>query len=106
MPTICPVGYMDGPDMSAAELVEYIRERLGRSKKPIRIPKVAALLGGHLLDVVARATNRTFPINAIRVRKFCEGTQFRADRVVQVGFVPSYSLKEDLARTIQSEFLK
>lgn len=97
--------YADGPDMSTAELVDYIQGCLGRSKKTLQIPKAVALAGGHLLDVVARATNRTFPISAIRVRKFCESTQFRADRVAQLGFVPPFTLQEGLARTIQHEFV-
>jgi hypothetical protein len=29
-----------------------------------------ALAGGHLLDGIARTTGRTFPISAVRVRKF------------------------------------
>ena len=97
--------YVDGPDMSTLDLVSHIQGCLGRSGKTLRIPKAVAMAGGHMLDVAARATNRTFPISAIRVRKFCESTQFRADRVAQSGFIPPYSLKEGLARTIQSEFL-
>lgn len=97
--------YVDGPDMSTAEFVDYIQGCLGRSKKMLRMPKPVALAGGHLLDVVARATDRTFPISAIRVKKFCESTQFLADRVAQSGFVPPYTLQEGLARTIQHEFV-
>jgi GlcNAc-P-P-Und epimerase len=96
--------YVDGPDMSTGELVDYIQNRLGFPKRTQRIPMAVALAGGHLLDVVGRLTNRTFPISAIRVRKFCESTQFRADRVRQSGFVAPYTLKEALARTIQYEF--
>ncbi len=104
-PGIHIFNYVDGPDISTAELVDYIHGCLGRSKKTLRIPKSVALAGGHLLDVVARATDRTFPISAIRVKKFCESTQFLADRVAQSGFVPPYTLQEGLARTIQHEFV-
>ena len=104
-PGVHTFNYADGPDMSTAELVDYIQSCLGRSKKTLRIPTPVALAGGHLLDVVARATNRTFPISAIRVKKFCESTQFLADRVAQSGFVPPYTLQEGLARTIQHEFV-
>jgi nucleoside-diphosphate-sugar epimerase len=104
-PGIHIFNYADGPDMSTAELVDYIQGCLARSKKALRIPKSLALAGGHLLDVLARATNRTFPVSAIRVRKFCESTQFRADLVAQSGFVPPFTLQEGLARTIQHEFV-
>jgi hypothetical protein len=49
-------------------------------------------------------TGRRFAISAIRVRKFCESTQFRADRAAESGFKAPYSLSEGLARTIQFEF--
>lgn len=96
--------YVDGPDLSTEELVTFVQTCLERSKGTIRIPKVIALAGGHLLDVVARVSNRSFPISAIRVRKFCESTQFLAERVPQSGFVRPFSLSEGLARTIRYEF--
>jgi len=58
-----------------------------------------------MLDAVARTTGRTFPISAIRVRKFCESTQFLADRVDHSGFIRPYTLREGLERTIRFEFL-
>lgn len=96
--------YVDGPDMSTRDLVAHIRRCLGKAKDAPRIPKALAMSGGHVLDVVARLSGRTFPISAIRVRKFCESTQFRAERAQQIGFAPPSTLSEGLARTIQYEF--
>lgn len=96
--------YVDGPDMETGTLVELILRSLGKPNTNLRIPKSVALTGGHLLDGIARLTGRTFPISAIRVRKFCESTQFRADRVAQACFTPPYSLSQGLARTIRFEF--
>ncbi|MGA8530827.1 MAG: NAD(P)-dependent oxidoreductase [Acidobacteriaceae bacterium] len=99
--------YVDGPDMSTNELVEFISRSLGKSGKVARIPKPAAMLGGHTLDVLARLSGRTFPISAIRIRKFCETTRFRADRIRQrTSFVAPFSLREGLERTIRFEFAK
>jgi nucleoside-diphosphate-sugar epimerase len=96
--------YVDGPDMDTNTLVEHVRHCLNKPGTVVRIPEVLALAGGHLLDCVARLTGRTFVISAIRVRKFCESTQFRAERVAASGFIAPYSLGEGLARTIQFEF--
>jgi len=96
--------YVDGPDMDMNTLVAFIRGCLHQQGSLTRIPKSVALAGGHLLDTIARLTGRNFSISAIRVRKFCESTQFPAERVAQSGFVPPYSLREGLARTIQFEF--
>jgi nucleoside-diphosphate-sugar epimerase len=103
-PGIHILNYVDGPDMDTITLVEHIRKCLGKTGSTPRFPKALAMMGGHLLDVVARISGRTFPISAIRVRKFCESTQFRAECVKETGFVPPYSLSEGLARTIQFEF--
>lgn len=96
--------YVDGPDMDTRTLVAHVRHCLNRRHTNLRLPKTAALAAGHLLDAVAHFTGQTYPISAIRVRKFCESTQFRADRVAQTGFVPPYSLDDGLDRTIRFDF--
>lgn len=96
--------YVDGPDKSTAELVEHIWHCLGRQGRPARMPKVLAMAAGHGFDLLARVSGKRFPISAIRVRKFCESTQFRADRIVETGFQAPYTLAEGLARTIEHEF--
>jgi nucleoside-diphosphate-sugar epimerase len=96
--------YADGPDLDTQTLVEYIRRSLGRDGSAFRVPMVAALAGGQIFDLVARFTGRTFPMSAIRVRKFCENTQFLSARAAQSGFVPPFTLHQGLARTIRFEF--
>jgi GlcNAc-P-P-Und epimerase len=96
--------YVDGPDMNTREIVDHVRRCLGKSGDTLRLPKVIAMTGGHMLDLAARISGRSFPISAVRVRKFCESTQFKAERTRQIGFTPPFTLSEGLARTIQSEF--
>ena len=96
--------YVDGPDMRTSDLVEYVRSCLGKPGRVTHISKNIAMAGGRMFDLAARLTGRTFPISAVRVQKFCETTQFRADRMRESGFAPPYSLKDGLARTIQFEF--
>lgn len=98
--------YVDTPDMNTRDLVAHIRGCLGRQGQLRRIPMSLAMVGGHVLDLTARISGRSFPISAIRVRKFCEATQFKADRVAQWGFKPPYTLAEGLARTVEAEFDK
>jgi GlcNAc-P-P-Und epimerase len=96
--------YVDVPDMNTRDLVANINRCLGRPELIRKIPKSMAMAGGHLLDVAANISGRSFPISAIRVRKFCETTQFQADRVAQWGFRPPHTLAEGLARTVDFEF--
>lgn len=97
--------YVDGPDMETRVLVQLIRRNFGKEENAFRVPRAAALTGGHILDAAARIAGRTFPLSAIRVKKFCESTQFLAERIRPSGFTPPYSLSEGLDRTIQFEFM-
>jgi len=96
--------YVDGPDLSTRELVQYIHHCLATPTRIRSVPKFAAIGVGYGFDLVARLSGRRFSISAIRVKKFCETTRVRADRVEAWGFTPPYSLSDGLARTIASEF--
>lgn len=95
--------YVDGPDMSTRDLVEQIHRYLSKPN-PRRIPQGLAMATARALDVAASITGRKFPISAVRVRKFCETTQFKADRIRRCGFTPPFSLSEGLRRTVAFEF--
>ena len=63
--------YVDTPDRNMNDLVAMVNKSLRRPKPTDWwIPFPLAMAGGHVLDVVARMTGRTFPISAVRVRKF------------------------------------
>lgn len=97
--------YVDKPDMDMNQLVEFARRSLGQASgwRP-RLPYAVGYSIGAVMDAVAVATGRKFPISRIRVRKFCATTQF-ASAARSFGFVPPYTLEEGLDRTLKSEFL-
>ena len=103
-PGIHVLNYVDLPDMTTKELVSHVSRCMGRSGGMRSVPRSIAMGAASVLDAVARVTGRTFPISAVRIRKFCENTQFRAERARQSGFLPPFSLSEGLDRTIRSEF--
>ena len=96
--------YADKPDLTMSELVALVAQELKGSARPLHIPYALALGLGGLCDLTARLTGRTFPVSAIRVRKYCANTQFAAGRVAGAGFRPQHSLEEALRRTIRHEF--
>ncbi|HKO11516.1 MAG TPA: NAD-dependent epimerase/dehydratase family protein [Acidobacteriaceae bacterium] len=103
-PGMRTINYVDNPDMSTRELVEHVRRCVGNPGQLRRVPKSLAMMAGHVFDMAARISGRRFPISAIRVRKFCETTQFRAEHIEETGFTRPYSLADGLARTIDFEF--
>jgi GlcNAc-P-P-Und epimerase len=99
--------YADKPDLSMIELVTIVKEALGiESNSHFRLPYPIGLLGGYAFDMLARVTGRTFPISAIRIRKFCANTQIASEKLGELGFASPYSLRDGLKRMILSEFKK
>lgn len=98
--------YIDKPDMDVAALVEMARSELGRgSGVGMRIPYPIGLAAGYVFDALSRVSGRTFPISAIRVRKFAATTQF-ATGAPTTGFVAPVPLAEALRSTIRYEFVE
>ena len=97
--------FADKPDLSTKELVGLLRETLGRTQGGnITVPLPVGVLAGHAFDLVGKVTRRQFPISAIRMRKFAAETTVSTERLAATGFVPRYSLKESLVRTLAAEF--
>ena len=99
--------YSDKPDLDMKELVKITQETLGmRRMNNVRVPYAIGLLGGYAFDGLAKLTGRTFPISAIRIKKFCANTQVASEKLGEIGFVSPYSLTDGLRRMILSEFKK
>ena len=99
------INYADKPDLPTRELVSLIRRQLrGRDSRIPPIPRALGMVGGWVFDLAARATGRTFPISAVRIRKFCAETTVDTSVVEASGFQRHYSLPEALRRTLEFEF--
>ena len=96
--------YADKPDLSTRELIEVLRSTMDLPGNDLRLPLRLGLAAGHTLDLVARVSRRTFPISAIRIRKFVSDTTVNTDRLESTGYRPRYSLAEGIKRTIEAEF--
>lgn len=98
--------YIDKPDFTMNELVATIDTALGQpGKTRPRLPYALGLALGHVLDAVARVSGKTFPISAIRVKKFCSDSSY-STAAGRTGFEPPVPLNEALARTIRHEFVE
>lgn len=96
--------YVDQPDFTMNQLVGLIQTELGRpSKISVRLPKYPVQFAALALDLLARATGKTFPISSVRIKKFCSDTSFSTNAFSK-GFVPPISMEEGIKRTIAAEF--
>lgn len=98
--------YTDGPDFDMNTLVQTIHQGLGRDQaKGVRLPKWFGLLVGRMFDVKSLIVGKKSEISHQRIKKFTESTEFSSDKKDATGFVPPFSLREGLLRTIDNEFL-
>jgi nucleoside-diphosphate-sugar epimerase len=105
-----PVGieirnFADKPDLSTNELISILRNEMNvHAVSHLRLPLWFGIAAGYVFDAAAKLTRRTFPISAVRIRKFAADTTVNTDRLRDSGYTASYSLQEALKRTLASEF--
>lgn len=97
--------YVDKPDINMNEMVELVGQVLGKHIPHIHFPYWLGMLGGKCFDLVAMISRKKLSISSVRVKKFCATTQFDATKAMSTGFVPPYTLKDGLIRTLEFEFL-
>jgi hypothetical protein len=56
-------------------------------------------------DLIAKLTNKKFPISAVRVKKFCANSVYES-AVESTGFIPPVPLMEAIERTVRYEFIE
>jgi len=103
-PGIKVLNYTDQPDLTMNELVLQAEESLNRKLPSLRLPYWLGLLGGYGFDLLTRVTGKRFPINSVRIKKFCATTQFDATLAHLSGFEAPFTLAEGLDRTLKNEF--
>lgn len=98
--------YVDKPDLTMNELIDQVSQVLGRHIPAIHLPYSVGMIGGYAFDVLAKLSGKKQTVSSVRVKKFCATTQFDSSKAMRSGFIPPYTLKEGLTRTLQFEFLR
>ncbi|MEV8253428.1 NAD-dependent epimerase/dehydratase family protein [Rhodoglobus sp. NPDC076762] len=97
--------FADKPDLSTHELIAILREEMNvRAGGSLRLPLPLGIAAGSVFDLAAKITRRTFPISAVRIRKFAADTTVNTDRLRDSGYTATYTLHDALKRTLASEF--
>ncbi|MBH0023543.1 NAD(P)-dependent oxidoreductase [Salinibacterium sp. SWN248] len=97
--------FADKPDLSTKELISILRDEMNvHAASGLRLPLPLGIAAGYVFDAAAKITRRTFPISAVRIRKFAADTTVNTDRLRSSGYTATYSLQDALKRTLASEF--
>ncbi len=103
-PGTTTTNYADKPDLPTCKLVELLQDALGsrpRLRRPV--PLVLGMAAGHAFDLLARVTGRSFPISAVRIRKFGAETTVDTSRLEASGFQRLVPLEDGLRRTLAAD---
>ncbi|MEZ4749732.1 MAG: NAD(P)-dependent oxidoreductase [Bdellovibrionota bacterium] len=92
---------VDEPSVSSWELIHQICSS-GNFKLPrLSIPLTVAFPFGKLLDGLAVATGKDFPITGKRIKKLNTPSHFSSAYLHKEGFSAPYSLEQGIANTVQ-----
>lgn len=97
--------YIDKPDMTMNELVSHVSDVLKKHIPATHFPYWMGMMGGYCFDLLAKITGKKLTVSSVRVKKFCATTQFDSSKAMNSGYVPPFTLKEGLARTLEFEFV-
>ena len=87
------------------DLVAQVETSLSKKLPAVRLPYFLGFAGGITFDILAKLTDKKFPVSAVRVKKFCATTQFDATAAHRSGFKAPFTLSEGLHRTLHYEFI-
>lgn len=97
--------YIDKPDMTMNELVAHVSDVLKKHIPATHFPYWMGMMGGYCFDLLAKIIGKKLTVSSVRVKKFCATTQFDSSKAMNSSFVPPFTLKEGLARTLEFEWV-
>lgn len=105
-PGVYVSNYVDKPDFDMNSLVAEVTRLLGlKAKVKVSIPVFWGYSVAKGIDILAWLLQKKFSISSVRIKKFCQNTQFTSNSA-EKGFKPPVSLKEGLERTVNYEFIE
>jgi GlcNAc-P-P-Und epimerase len=94
--------YVDTPDLSVNDLLQFVEKYLGKKLTSVRIPYTIGYAAAKCIDVLAFVANKKFSISSVRVKKFCATTQFSGKKMLASGYTPQVSILDGLQATLDS----
>ncbi|MCB0405038.1 MAG: NAD(P)-dependent oxidoreductase [Bdellovibrionales bacterium] len=91
---------IDEPSMTSWDLVQEICHAGGFKVPRVRVPLSVVLPLGKILDGLAAASGRDFPITGQRIKKLNTPSHFSAQGLLAEGFAAPYSLSQGIRNTV------
>lgn len=90
---------IDKPYYTVKQLMQVIAENKGFHMPKIYIPLNLAISIGKVFDVLGKVLRKDLPINSDRMRKFGTSTDYRAEKIRELGYVQKHSIEDIFKET-------
>ncbi len=92
---------IDKPYLTVKQLMKTISKNNGFSMPIIYIPFWFSIAVGKVFDVIGKIIHKDLPINSDRMKKFGTSTDYRAEKIREIGYVQQHTIEEVFQKTCE-----
>jgi nucleoside-diphosphate-sugar epimerase len=92
---------IDKPYLTVQQLMEIIASNDGFNMPKIHILLWLAISIGEVFDFFGKIVRKDLPINSDRIKKFGASTDYRAEKIREMGYVQQHSIEDEIKRTCE-----
>lgn len=92
---------IDKPYLTVKQLMQTISKNDGFSMPIIYIPFWFSIAIGNVFDVVGKIIKKELPINSDRMKKFGISTDYRAEKIREIGYVQQHTIEDVFRQTCE-----
>ena len=100
-PGIQSLNCIDKPYITLKKLMEIICSYKGFRMPTFTIPLSLAVFIGKIFDCLGSIFKKDFPVNSDRMLKFATATDYRSEKIREMGYRQKHSIENELQRTIE-----
>ena len=92
---------IDKPCLTVRKLMEIIASNNGFNMPKIHIPLYFAIFIGRIFDITGKILGKELPINSDRMMKIGTSTDYRAEKIRELGYMQQHSIEDEIKRTCE-----
>ncbi len=92
---------IDKPYLTVQQLMKTIAKNVGFSMPKIYIPLWIAISIGKVFDLFGKIIGKELPINSDRMKKFGTSTDYRAEKIRELGYIQQHSIEDVFKQTCE-----
>jgi len=92
---------IDKPYLTVKQLMQTIAKNEGFSMPKIYISLWIAISIGKVFDLIGKIIRKELPINSDRMKKFGTSTDYRAEKIRELGYIQQHSIEEVFKQTCE-----